>query len=98
MARAKTETVRIRMRLSFNNMYEGDEAEVELTEKVRRWLDNGLAEVVDDGTDQARPGGAESDDHERVTSRAERSGSAGRTAGQGFGAGSYGSPAKLDQG
>ena len=100
MARRKTEseTVRIRLRLSFNNMYEGDEAEVELTERVQRWLDNGLAEVVGDGTDQAGPRSAEPDDHERNAAGTDGGGAAGRTAGQGFGTGTYGSPQELDQG
>ena len=98
MARPKTKTVHIRMRLSFNNMYEGDEAEVELTEKVQRWLDHGLAEVVGDGAGQARPSGAEPNDHERVPQGVDGGGPAGGAASQGFGAGAYGSPAGIDQG
>lgn len=93
MARPKTKTVRIRMRFSFDNVYEGDESEVELTEKVERWLESGLAEVVDDGTDPTGPGGSEPDAHERDASGTDRGRQAGRQPGKGFGAGSYGSPA-----
>lgn len=51
--------VTIRLRTSFNNMYVGDESAVEMNDIVQGWLNAGLAEVVDDGTNQARPGGAE---------------------------------------
>lgn len=94
MARTpKIKTVRIRMRFSFNNVYEGDEAEVELTDKVQSWLEHGLAEVVDDGTDPAGPGSAEPHDHERDADGTAGGGTAGREPGKGFGTGSYGTPA-----
>lgn len=43
-----------------------------------------------DGTGKARPGGAEQGDNERVTAGADRSGSASREPGPGFGTGGYG--------
>ena len=88
MAR-KAETVRLRIRTSFNNMYEGDEADVVMNDRIRGWIEAGVAEVMD-GQDQAGPGGAEQDDHQRVPDGAARGSKAGRESGQSFGAGGYG--------
>jgi hypothetical protein len=97
-AKKHPKTVRVRARLSFDNVYEGDESETELTEKVQRYLDAGLLEVVGDGTDPAGPGGSEPDDDQRDAEGAAGGGAAGRQPGEGFGTGSYGSPAGVDQG
>lgn len=55
----KSNLIRIRIRTSFNNMYEGDEANIDLTPLVQGWIDAGLAEVVSGGTDPAGPSSAE---------------------------------------
>lgn len=90
MARTVPKRIRIKIRTSFNDLVQGDEATLELTPRVQGWLDAGLAEVIPDGTGKARPGGAEQGDNERVTAGADGSGSASREPGPGFGTGGYG--------
>lgn len=92
MARMK-KTVHLRIRTSFNGMQIGDDAVVELNATVQGWLNAGVAEVIEDGEDQARPGGAEPDDDERLAAGAARGVASGGEPGQGFGAGSYGTSA-----
>lgn len=67
---AKVErTVRIRARVSFNEIQEGDESSVRLTPRVQALLNAGLVEVVGDGKDSTGPRGPESDDDERESQR-----------------------------
>jgi len=63
MATKKTETVRIRIRTSFNGMVAGDEADVELNERIQGWIRAGHAEVIGGGETAAGPGGTEPADH-----------------------------------
>ena len=87
--------VRVRARVSFNGLHRGDEGDVIMNEVMQGWIDAGLMEVID-GTGEAGPGGAEPDAHERVADGAAGSGEAGSEPGEGFGAGAYGAPSKLD--
>jgi len=43
----KPESVRIRVRIPFSGMYEGDEAAVELTEVTQGWVNLGYVEVIE---------------------------------------------------
>ena len=92
MART-TKTVRLRALKSFSGMHAGDVSSGELTPRVQGWINAGLAEVVTDGPNQARPGGAEQDTDERVPAGADSGVAAGGQPGEGFGAGSYGASA-----
>lgn len=96
MARPKVSRVRLRVLVSFNGMRVGDEAEVAMSPLVQGWINAGMAEVVRGGKDQAGPGGAEPDVGEREPERVEDSVPAGGEPGQGFGAGAYGTPERLD--
>lgn len=97
MAAKKTQTVRLRIRTSFNDVYEGDESDVVLDDRVRGWIEAGLAEVIS-GKDSAGPGGAEPGHHERVPDGAAGSGASGGEPSQGFGTGGYGTSARVHQG
>lgn len=61
MATRKPARAHIRARVSFNGMVAGDEAEVEVSERVQGWLNAGLVEEVGGGTHPTGPGGPESD-------------------------------------
>lgn len=86
-------TAEVRVLISFDDVKRGDVARMELTPRVREWIRIGLVEVVGRGKDQAGPGGAESDDHERVTDGAAGGVPSGGEPGESFGAGPYGAPA-----
>lgn len=92
MARIK-KSVTVRVRVSFNGMEEGDVCTVELTPRVQGWINAGVAEVTDSGTDQAGPSSVVPDDDERVAGGAEGGVSAGGEPGEGAGAGADGTAA-----
>ena len=94
--RKMSETVHVRVLVSFDAVRAGDVAHLERTPRVQGWIDAGLVEVLD-GTAEAGPGGAEPDDNERVTDGTQRSSSAGGEQGEGFGAGGYGTAESFDQ-
>jgi len=93
MAKRAVKTVRVRALVSFDLVEVGDEADLELDERVQGWINAGVAEVVDGGADPAGPSGAEPDDDERVQARADGSLPTGREPGSSFGAGPYGASA-----
>ena len=95
--RKMSETVHVRVLVSFDAVRAGDVAHLERTPRVQGWIDAGLVEVLD-GKDQAGPGSAEPDDNERVTGGTEGSVPAGGESGEGFGAGGYGAVEVFDQG
>lgn len=97
--RARTkQLVHIKALVSFNSIHKGDDAVVEITPRVQAWIDAGMVKVIEDGKDQARPGGAEPDADERVATGTVGSLPPGGEQGEGFGAGAYGSSPGLDQG
>lgn len=79
MSRArKTKFVTLRVRHSFNGMYAGDTATVELNERVQGWINAHVVEVIDTGaevTDSAEsetgPGGPEQGDPQRLQGGAD---------------------------
>lgn len=52
---------RVKVLVSFNGMYAGDEAEVDLTPQIEGWISVGMMEVVCDGAHPAGPGSTEPD-------------------------------------
>lgn len=90
--------VRLRVLVSFNDLQQGESADVLLDARVQGWIKAGLVEVDAHGEDPAGQGSAEPDDHERVADGAARGEQAGGEPGEGFGAGSFGASAGLDQG
>lgn len=89
----KNVTALIRIRTSFNNMYVGDEATVEVTPLVQGWIDAGLAEVVAGGTDPAGQGSTQPAVVQGQPKRAGGGVPAGGEPGEGFGASGYGTTA-----
>ncbi|MFE4535693.1 hypothetical protein ACFRKB_11495 [Streptomyces scopuliridis] len=77
MTRKKPTRVRIEVLTSFNGMVAGDTGTVDLDERVQGWINAGLVKVVDSGTDQAGPSGAEQDD---PGSEPQGTGDGGQTA------------------
>lgn len=98
MARKKQtpKQVRVTVLVAFNGMYAGDTAVMADSDRIQGWADAGLVRI--DGTDQAGPGEPVADDPGGVAFGAGDSGASGDEPSQGFGAGSYGAPAGVDQG
>lgn len=93
MARSTKKSVELRIRVSFNGMEAGDVCTVDLSPRVQGWINAGVAEVVDSGTDQTGPSSALPDDDERVTGGAEGGVPSGGEPGEGAGAGTDGTSA-----
>jgi hypothetical protein len=89
--------VRVRVITSFNEMRQGDEAEIEINSIVQGWINAGLVVIVD-GTSPAGPGGAEPDAHGGDPKGAPGGVTPGGEPGEGFGTGAYGSAPIVDQG
>lgn len=88
--------MRVRVLISFNGLVKGTVAEGTPTDRLKAYVDLGYLGVVDDGEDQAGPGGPATGDPGRVGTGAADSGASGGEPGQGFGAGGYGSAESFD--
>lgn len=90
-------TVRVRALVSFSEIRQGDEADVEVNARVQGWINAGLVVIVG-GTGEAGPGSAEPDAPGGDPEGTEGSLPAGGEPGEGFGTGAYGSSPLVDQG
>lgn len=90
MARSMKKSVDIRIRVSFNGMEAGDVCTVDLSPRVQGWINAGVAEVVDSGTDQTGPSSALPDDDERVAGGTAGGVPTGGEPGESAGAGADG--------
>lgn len=74
--------------VSFNNMYKGDTADVEMSDRVQGWVNAGVVRV--DGASQTGPSAAEPDHQGSVTLGTGDDIAPGDEPGEGFGSGGYG--------
>ena len=75
--------VHVRATLSFNGFRLGEEAVREDTPSLRAWVSAGCLEVIDSGTDQTGPSGAEPDAEGELPGDGGDSGEAGGGEGEG---------------
>lgn len=86
----KTVRVRVRARVSFHDIRQGDESDVVLDSVMQGWINGGFMEVIGGGKSPARQGGTVPNNPGRLKKGAGRRVEAGGEPGEGVGAGGHG--------